>query len=72
MDKHLAKKVNIAIKSDSWSFFEEYLKQELERAYIKFDNTHELQDFSAVQAEIKVFKKLLNLKESIRQSIENG
>ncbi len=71
MDKHLAKKLNIVIRSDSWPFFEQYIEQELERAYIKFDNIHELQDFSAVQAEIRVLKKLLNLKESIRQSVEN-
>lgn len=72
MDKHLANKLNIVIRSDSWPFFEQYLTQELERAYVKFDNTHELQDFSAVQAEIKVLKKFLNLKESIRQSTENA
>lgn len=71
MDKHLAKKVNIVLYSDSWPFFEQYLKQELDRAYVKFDNATELKDFYLVQSEIRTLKKLLNLKESIRQSLEN-
>lgn len=71
MDKHLAKKLGIVINTDSWPFFEQYTQQELDRAYVKFDNVRELQEFSAVQAEIKILKKFLNLKELIRQSVEN-
>jgi len=71
MDKQLAKKLNVVLYSDPWPFFEQYLKQELDRAYVKFDNVKELQEFSAVQSEIRLLKKLLNLKESIRLSLEN-
>ncbi len=71
MNKHLAKKLNMVITNDSWVFFEQYLEQELERAYIKFDSLVELQEFYAIQAEIKILKKLLNIKEFIRQSLEN-
>jgi len=71
MDKHLAKKVNIVLYSDSWPFFEQYLQQELDRAYRRFDSAIEPKDFYAVQAEIKTLKKLINLKESTRQSLEN-
>lgn len=70
MDKHLAKKLNILITYEAWVFFEEYLKQELERANIKFYNAKTLQEFSGIQAEMKTLKKFLNLKESIRLSLE--
>jgi hypothetical protein len=71
MDKHLAKKVNIVLYNDSWQFFEQYLQQELDRAYVKFDSAKEPKDFYSVQSEIRVLKSFLNLKESTRQSLEN-
>ncbi len=71
MDKHLAKKLNIVLYSDSWPFFEQYLKQELDRAYIKFDSTTELAGFAAIQAEIKILKKFINLRETTRLSFDN-
>ena len=71
MDKQLAKKVNIVLYSDSWPFFEQYLQQELDRAYVKFDSAIEPKDFYSVQSEIRMLKKLLNLKDSTRQSLEN-
>lgn len=71
MDKHLAKRLNSVLYSEYWKYFEEYLQQELDRAYIKFDNVNELKEFAAVQAEIKVFKRLLNLKEVTKRSLES-
>ena len=71
MDKHLAKRLNSVLYSEYWKYFEEYLNQELTRAYIKFDKINELKQFAAVQAEIKVLKQLLNLKETTRHSLEN-
>jgi len=71
MDKSLAKKLTIVLNNDSWQFLEQYLEQELERAYKKFDNATEPKEFYSLQAEIRLLKKLLNLKESIRQSLEN-
>ena len=71
MDKHLAKKLNIVINSETWPFLKEYLENELERAYNKFDSAIEPKEFYSVQAEIRVLKKILNFKESIRQSLEN-
>ncbi len=73
MDKHLAKKLNVVIHSESYPFLKEYLEQELERAYTKFENAPGmvLHEFCNVQAEIRVLKRILNLKESIRQSLEN-
>ncbi len=70
MDQHLAKKLNICIQADSWIFFEQYLKQELERANIRFYNAKELHEFCAIQAEMKTLKKLLDFKETIRLSLE--
>ena len=71
MDKHLAKKLNVVINSETWPFLKEYLENELERAYNKFDSAIEPKEFYSVQAEIRVLKKILNFKESIRQSLEN-
>ena len=71
MDNHLAKKLNAVINSETWPFLKEYLENELERAYNKFDNAIEPKEFYSVQTEIRVLKKILNLKESIRQSLEN-
>ena len=71
MDQHLAKKLNSVLYSQHWAHFEEYLNQELDRAYARFDSVKELQEFAAVQAEIKVLKSLLKLKETTRLSLEN-
>jgi len=67
MDKHLAKKLNVVINSETWPFLKEYLENELERAYNKFDSAIEPKEFYSVQAEIRVLKKILNFKESIRK-----
>ncbi len=71
MDKHLAKKLNVVINSETWPFLKEYLENELERAYNRFDSAIEPKEFYSIQAEIRVLKKILNFKESIRQSLEN-
>lgn len=73
MDKHLAKKLNSVLYSGGWSFFEQYLQQELDRAYTKFESAlgMKLEEYCFLQAEIRIYKKLLNLKESTRQSLEN-
>ncbi len=60
----------MCITSDSWVFFEEYLKQELERANTRFYNAKELYEFHTIQAEINLLRKLLDLKEPIRLSLE--
>ncbi len=61
----------MVVANDSWVFFEQYLQEQLDWAYSKFDNISTLQQFSAVQAEVKLLKKFLNIKESIRHSMEN-
>ena len=71
MDKHLAKKLTLVLNSDSYPFLKEYLEGELERSYQKLDSAVEPRELYIVQTEIRVLKKLLNLKETIRLSLES-